>query len=260
MGNTIDVTAPSQVSLALKDTQSYRSGTYWESDLLGEATQVTLLSGTGDAKLGAVTPAGSPSVPAGYANADLDQRTGFAYASTAALNDFGAFQAGQTYFAVYPNSPSTQLTLVFCTPKVLSTAGDRYSVNYGWFYPNNGAVPYHGWALTYSDNVNSGNWVFNERIGNVTSTTQNCSVAPAANTWYQLVLTVANKQLSATLTPAGGSAVTLFSGLTSAQLNGGNPVPTLLGGLQILRQTFTSGTIGGLVDYSSIYSAGTTRT
>jgi hypothetical protein len=105
---------------------------------------------------------------------------------------------------------NTTAEWTFKMPAALSTAAQRYILYIGWSNSANG-VPANGLHISYTDNVNSGQWVLTASTSGEGSSTANSSTAPAAATWYTVKWVVNSDASSATayIATDGGSYTTL---------------------------------------------------
>jgi hypothetical protein len=128
----------------------------------------------------------------------------------------------------------------------LSNGTDRYSIRLGVGDGNGSGSPSRGAFVTYSDNVNSGNWVYT--CTNGSTSTANSSTAVA--TGWQVIRIVCN---------AAASSVEFFAGTTIANLASlGSPItsqiPTAVnvGGLAGVFKSVGTGTVNLDLDLFSI--------
>lgn len=117
----------------------------------------------------------------------------FTSSSSAGGNAWGPNSIGITKSSVI----TWQWRILFMMPTLLSTAANRYTLYLGAVSFAPGNVLQSGPFLTYTDNVNGGNWVLNSGCSTgpttQTITSVNTAVAvPAASTWHQLMITLVN--------------------------------------------------------------------
>jgi hypothetical protein len=95
-------------------------------------------------------------------------------------------------YMVKSSTITYQWRMLFLFPSQLSTSGNRYVFNIGVFGIIS-AAPAAGAYLSYTDNVNSGNWVLVSNYANGNLTTTNTSTAvPSVSTWHNLTITLVN--------------------------------------------------------------------
>lgn len=133
--------------------------------------------------------------------------------------------------------------VAFQMPTVASSAGNRYVFNVGSFNYN-ATAPWAGQYISYSDNVNSGNWVLNSSVGAGTITSANSSTAaPAAGTWHVLATTLVNGVFTYVLDG------TTLGTVTDTNVTTSDNWVTYSGSIQIIPSSFTTNTYAFMDSY-----------
>jgi|GEM_PF-6715525 hypothetical protein len=123
----------------------------------------------------------------------------------------------------------------------LSNGTDRYTMYFGLSDNSSFSSATNGAYISYTDNVNSGNWTVN--INNASSiTTSNGSTAPTANAWYKLRLIIGTN----TITGYVGAAGSDFSLINT--VNATLPTANLIMSVFFIKSAGTTDTFS-YVDY-----------
>jgi hypothetical protein len=132
----------------------------------------------------------------------------------------------------------------FQMPTQVSTVSNRYVFNVGSFNYN-ATAPWAGPYISYSDNLNSGNWTLNSSFAAGTTTTVNsATAAPAAGTWHVLAITLVNGVFTYVLDGTTLGTVTD----TNLPTTEGNWV-AYAGSIQLIPSSYTSATYAFMDSY-----------
>jgi hypothetical protein len=207
---------------------------YVREDFLGWAAGSAKFTGVGSVSSGGIGLSGGGANTASQA---MGLNIGNASAST------GGYISASTAIPVSKSATITwQWRIYFMFPtNVYSTAANRYTFYVGGYRANTSApyAPTNGPYISYSDNVNSGNWLLGSATGGTLTTANSAVGAPALASWNALTITLVNgtytyilngvtlgtvTDTNITTTPASGStsaggAITLINGGAWTTLN-----------------------------------------
>lgn len=176
------------------------------------------------------------------------------YVSTTSATAGGAIGGPGTVTTTKSAAIQYQWRAYFMFPTALSTAANRYTFAVGSQYLL-GVQNYAGPFISYTDSVNSGNWVLNtSNAGSVTASFNTTTAVPAVSTWHNLTITLNNAVFTYILDG------TTLGTVTDPTLTGGSAGGAAAGGSLYLNPNATwTTTVYTAMDTSDVLVTGLNR-